>query len=64
MESVKLPVEVEGTTVDVNASIGITMSGNAENAKQLVEIADKAMYQAKRRNKGVCLLDGSRKIFK
>jgi diguanylate cyclase (GGDEF)-like protein len=63
LKSVKEPIMVEETNIYTDASIGITMSGNAENAKDLIEIADKAMYSAKRRNRGVCLWDGSKKIY-
>jgi diguanylate cyclase (GGDEF)-like protein len=64
LDSVKQPIRVEDTSVSIDASIGITMSGNAHEARDLIEIADKAMYHAKRRDRGVCLWDGGRKIYR
>jgi len=62
LESVKQPIRVEDTNVTIDASIGITMSGNAQDAKELIEIADKAMYYAKRRKRSVCIWNGGKKI--
>ena len=63
-ESVKKPIHVENKTVHIETSTGITMSGNADDAKGLINIADKAMYKAKRQNKGLCLLTRSKQIYR
>jgi diguanylate cyclase (GGDEF)-like protein len=63
-KSVKEPIHVENQTVTIETSIGITMSGNASDAKGLIGIADKAMYKAKRQNKRLCLLTRTKQIYK
>jgi diguanylate cyclase (GGDEF)-like protein len=63
-ESVKQPIYVEDKTVHIETSIGITMSGNADDAKGLIDIADKAMYKAKRQHKCLCLLTRKKQIYK
>ncbi|GEM_PF-1595538 len=63
-ESVKKPIYVDDKTVHIETSIGITMSGNADDAKGLIDIADKAMYKAKRQNKCLCLLTRSKQIYR
>ena len=63
-ESVKNPIHVDDKTVHIETSIGITMSGNADDAKGLIDIADKAMYKAKRQHKCLCLLTRSKQIYK
>ena len=62
LKSIREPIEIENTSVSIHASIGITMSGNAHETRKLIEIADQAMYHAKRRKRGVCLWDGESKI--
>ncbi len=63
-KSVKEPIPIEMTDVNIDVSIGITMSGNAQDAKELIGIADEAMYRAKRQNKRLCLVDGNRHVCK
>jgi diguanylate cyclase (GGDEF)-like protein len=63
-ESVKNPIHVDDKTVHIETSIGITMSGTADDAKGLIDIADKAMYKAKRQHKCLCLLTRSKQIYK
>jgi GGDEF domain-containing protein len=61
---VKEPIYVEDKTVHIETSIGITVSGNASDAKGLIGIADKAMYKAKRQKKRLCLLTRTKQIYK
>jgi len=63
-EGVREPIHVEDKTVNIETSIGITLSGNAPDAKGLIGIADKAMYKAKRQNKRLCLLTRTKQIYK
>jgi diguanylate cyclase (GGDEF)-like protein/PAS domain S-box-containing protein len=46
------PVEFDGDTVVVGASIGIAVAGPGETTETLLRNADLAMYQAKRRGRG------------
>jgi diguanylate cyclase (GGDEF)-like protein len=46
------PVDLDGHTVSVDASIGIAMSADAGNAAELMHHADVTMYDAKRSGRG------------
>ncbi len=46
------PLEVRGTVVSLDASIGIADTDNERTAEQLLRNADLAMYSAKRRGRG------------
>ena len=52
LESLREPFAVAGSSVVLNASIGIAVSGGAEDAAALLRNADLAMYQAKGGGKG------------
>ncbi|HLY64400.1 MAG TPA: diguanylate cyclase [Chloroflexota bacterium] len=54
--AVRRPFEIEGTQVRIDASIGIALfPKHGDNAEALLDRADSAMYEAKRRRLG-CLL--------
>ncbi len=48
------PIVIDGQPVIAHASIGIATHASAENAAQLMQNADVAMYTAKRNGKGRC----------
>ena len=53
MASLGAPLDIQGTTVEPSASIGIALSGrDADDAIQLLRHADLAMYEAKAAGKG------------
>jgi diguanylate cyclase (GGDEF)-like protein len=53
MASLAAPLDIQGTTVEPSASIGIALSGEGrENADRLLRHADTAMYEAKAAGKG------------
>jgi diguanylate cyclase (GGDEF)-like protein/PAS domain S-box-containing protein len=52
LESVCTPIEVQGTLVAVNASLGIVVSDGKEDGPGLLRNADLAMYRAKGEGKG------------
>lgn len=53
IHSLRAPAEVEGQQVQLGCSIGISLYPNdGENFEQLVSLADKALYQAKRQGRG------------
>ena len=52
LESVCTPIEVDGTLIAVNASLGIVVSDGHEDAPGLLRNADLAMYRAKGEGKG------------
>jgi diguanylate cyclase (GGDEF)-like protein len=64
LESIKLPMEIDGVTLDVDASIGISMSTCGQEARELIELADKAMYRAKNLNQGICLVENGTQVCK
>lgn len=55
LASVDQPVEIGGSQTMVSASIGISWAGGSSDAvpEQLLQEADRAMYRAKERGKGV-----------
>jgi diguanylate cyclase (GGDEF)-like protein len=53
MASLGAPVDIQGTTIDPGASIGVALSqGTSAHADQLLRDADLAMYSAKAAGKG------------
>jgi diguanylate cyclase (GGDEF)-like protein len=53
-------IEVDGVSLDVDASIGIALSGaHGDDVESLLQNADIAMYSAKDRGLGVCVYDDS-----
>ena len=52
LEAVAQPVEVAGTPISVNASVGISLQQVPGDGAQLVRDADAAMLQAKKRGRG------------
>jgi diguanylate cyclase (GGDEF)-like protein/PAS domain S-box-containing protein len=52
LEAVCTPIEVHGTLVAVNASLGIVVSDGKEDGPALLRNADLAMYRAKGEGKG------------
>jgi diguanylate cyclase (GGDEF)-like protein/PAS domain S-box-containing protein len=55
-----VPFKVEGVDLDVDASIGVVISGeHGHDAITLMQHADVAMYVAKTQNLGVCAYDPS-----
>jgi diguanylate cyclase (GGDEF)-like protein len=58
LAAIATPVEVDGITLDVDASIGIALSGeHGTDVETLLQNADIAMYCAKDRGLGVCVYD-------
>ena len=56
--SLSRPFQVEGVQLDVEASIGVVISGaHGDDANTLIQRADIAMYVAKQRNLGVSSYD-------
>ncbi|TQN44219.1 diguanylate cyclase (GGDEF)-like protein [Blastococcus colisei] len=56
--AMEAPIEAEGATLDVDASIGIALSGvDGGDVESLLRNADIAMYSAKDRGVGVCVFD-------
>ena len=52
LEVVMQPVEVAGTSINVNASIGISLQDSPSDGAQMVRDADSAMLLAKKRGRG------------
>jgi len=52
LETVRDPITVDGTTVALNASLGIVITDGVDDAADLVRNADLAMYKAKAGGKG------------
>jgi diguanylate cyclase (GGDEF)-like protein len=60
LAAMEAPIEVDGVCLDVDASIGIAMSGaHGDDVETLLQNADIAMYSAKERGLGVCVYDAS-----
>ncbi|MGY1682573.1 putative bifunctional diguanylate cyclase/phosphodiesterase [Geodermatophilus sp. SYSU D01176] len=60
LAAMEAPIEVEGVSLDVDASIGIALSGaHGDGIEALLQNADIAMYSAKERGLGVCVYDAS-----
>ena len=60
LAAMEAPIEVEGVSLDVDASIGIALSGtHGDGVETLLQNADIAMYSAKDRGLGVCVYDAS-----
>jgi diguanylate cyclase (GGDEF)-like protein len=58
--AMEAPIEVDGVSLDVDASIGIALSGvHGHDVESLLQNADIAMYSAKDRGLGVCVYDAS-----
>ncbi len=52
IESCREPVEIDGRSLRIGASIGIAISDRVSNVERLLRNADAAMYSAKARGKG------------
>ncbi|HYM60512.1 MAG TPA: EAL domain-containing protein [Thermoanaerobaculia bacterium] len=52
--ALRAPMRIAGTEVSVSASVGIVLSGRDELEGEIFRNADVAMYQAKKRGKGLC----------
>ena len=60
LAAMEAPIAVEGISLDVDASIGIALSGrHGDDLESLLQNADIAMYSAKDRGLGVCVYDPS-----
>ncbi|MEU8238275.1 EAL domain-containing protein [Actinoplanes missouriensis] len=60
LESLRRPIALSGLLVDIDASIGVAAyPGDGSDATELLQHADVAMYEAKRRHGGVCAYDPS-----
>jgi diguanylate cyclase (GGDEF)-like protein len=60
LAAMEAPIEVDGVSLDVDASIGIALSGvHGDDVESLLQNADIAMYSAKDRGLGVCVYDVS-----
>ncbi|MCA0144195.1 bifunctional diguanylate cyclase/phosphodiesterase [Blastococcus sp. LR1] len=58
LAAIAAPIDVEGASLDVDASIGIALSGlHGDDVESLLQSADIAMYAAKARGLGVCVYD-------
>ncbi|MEX5718852.1 putative bifunctional diguanylate cyclase/phosphodiesterase [Geodermatophilus maliterrae] len=58
LAAMEAPIEVDGASLDVDASIGIALSGvHGDDVESLLRGADIAMYTAKDRGLGVCVFD-------
>lgn len=57
-DRVRLPLEAEGITVSISASVGIAFAPwHARTTSDLFRVADKAMYESKRRRRGPIVYD-------
>ena len=52
LETVREPITIDGTTVALNASLGIVVTDGVDDAADLLRNADLAMYKAKAAGKG------------
>lgn len=52
--AIHLPIRVAGSEVTVSASVGIALSARGEIESETFRNADVAMYQAKKKGKGLC----------
>jgi diguanylate cyclase (GGDEF)-like protein len=60
LAAMEAPIEVDGVSLDVDASVGIALSGtHGDDVESLLQNADIAMYSAKDRGLGVCVYDAS-----
>jgi diguanylate cyclase (GGDEF)-like protein len=58
LDALQRPADLEGTVVDVSGSIGVSVyPDNGENATELLQHADIAMYTAKRGHLGTAMYD-------
>ncbi|NEK59218.1 EAL domain-containing protein [Geodermatophilus sabuli] len=58
LAAMEAPIEADGVFLDVDASIGIALSGeHGTDVETLLQNADIAMYSAKDRGLGVCVYD-------
>jgi diguanylate cyclase (GGDEF)-like protein len=58
LAAMEAPIEVDGVSLDVDASIGIALSGaHGDDVESLLQNADIAMYSAKDQGLGVCVYD-------
>lgn len=56
--SLEQVIVVEGLTMEVSASVGIASSEHVRSVTELLQIADRAMYQAKAQGRG-CVVTGA-----
>ena len=60
LAAMEAPIEVDGVSLDVDASVGIALSGaHGNDVESLLQNADIAMYSAKDRGLGLCVYDTS-----
>jgi diguanylate cyclase len=60
IERVSEPVEIDGVPLRIGISVGSACAPNdGETADELLRLADRAMYEAKRRGKGVFVAHGT-----
>ncbi|MBB3082772.1 putative bifunctional diguanylate cyclase/phosphodiesterase [Geodermatophilus sabuli] len=58
LAAMEAPIDADGVSLDVDASIGIALSGvHGTDVQTLLQSADIAMYSAKDRGLGVCVYD-------
>jgi diguanylate cyclase (GGDEF)-like protein len=58
LDALRRPVDIDGTAVDVGASVGIALApGHAETIEQLLKRADVAMYVAKQSGRDIVVFD-------
>ncbi len=63
IEQIKSPFELDGVSVHVGGSIGISLSDQSRpNASELMKQADIAMYRAKKERLGVAIYDEAKDI--
>lgn len=60
LEAVSRPMQIEGETIDVGASIGISLAPeHGLDAEILLKLADRALYQSKNNGRGIYSLASS-----
>jgi diguanylate cyclase (GGDEF)-like protein len=52
IDALRMPIILNGTAVVVSASIGVAIAADGDDGERLLQHADLAMYEAKRRGKG------------
>ena len=60
LKAVAMPLMVDGQALQVSASLGVAFyPDHGDDVDQLCQLADEAMYQAKKANKPLCFAGGS-----